>query len=61
VVKEDSKIGEHRVAIVPGNVTKLTKAGATVLVEKDAGLMSGFTDEQVGEIFQYSNYGTHKI
>ena len=38
--------GEHRVAIVPGNVLKLKKAGATVKIEKGAGVLSGFTDVQ---------------
>jgi H+-translocating NAD(P) transhydrogenase len=38
--------GEHRVAIVPANVVKLKKAGATVKVETGAGLLSGFTDAQ---------------
>ena len=36
--------GEHRVAIVPVNVLKLKKAGATVRIEKGAGALSGFTD-----------------
>lgn len=46
-VPKETSSGEHRVAIVPGNVTKLTKAGATVIVEQNAGTLSGFTDEQV--------------
>lgn len=37
---------ETRVALVPESVAKLVKAGATVVVEKDAGLASGFTTEQ---------------
>eukprot|EP01036_Dinobryon_divergens_P022104 gene22104-30339_t len=45
-VPKETSSGEHRVAIVPGNVTKLTKAGATVIVENNAGALSGFTDEQ---------------
>jgi len=47
VPKEDHASGEHRVAIVPGNVIKLKKAGASVVVENDAGIMSGFSNEQV--------------
>ena len=49
-VPKETSSGEHRVAIVPGNVTKLTKAGATVIVEQNAGALSGFTDEQVIEL-----------
>lgn len=37
---------ETRVALVPESVAKLVKAGATVVVEKDAGLLAGFTTEQ---------------
>lgn len=36
--------GEKRVAITPPNVKDLTKKGATVQVQKDAGLGSGFAD-----------------
>jgi len=36
--------GEHRVALIPSNVTKLTKAGAMIKMESNAGAMSGFTD-----------------
>jgi NAD(P) transhydrogenase len=45
-VPKESLEGEQRVAIVPGNVTKLKKAGATIKIETGAGLGSGFTDEQ---------------
>ena len=41
--------GEHRVAIVPLNVIKLAKAGATVRIESGAGALSGFTDLQYTE------------
>ncbi|QDU77075.1 NAD(P) transhydrogenase subunit alpha part 1 [Bremerella volcania] len=38
--------GEQRVALVPGSVPNLTKAGATILVEKGAGTAAGFPDQQ---------------
>ena len=37
---------ESRVALVPESVGKLVKAGATVVVEHDAGLAAGFPDAQ---------------
>jgi NAD(P) transhydrogenase subunit alpha len=37
---------EARVALVPDSVTRLVKGGATVTIEKDAGLASGFPDSQ---------------
>ena len=37
--------GENRVAAVPDVVSKLIKAGFEVLIEKDAGLNAGFTDD----------------
>jgi hypothetical protein len=46
-VPKESLEGEYRVALVPENIVKLKKAGATVLIEKGAGLASGFTDAQV--------------
>jgi len=44
-VPKESLEGEHRVALTPVHVSKLKKAGATIQIEKDAGLGSGFTDE----------------
>ena len=41
--------GEHRVAMVPINVVKLKKAGATVRIESGAGVLSGFTDVQYAD------------
>ena len=41
--------GEHRVAMVPINVVKLKKAGATVRIESGAGVLSGFTDLQYAD------------
>src|SRR3954463_14437819 len=37
--------GERRVALVPEVVAQLTRAGHRVIVERDAGLRAGFTDE----------------
>ncbi len=37
---------EKRVGLVPESVARLVKAGHTVTVERDAGLASGFTNEQ---------------
>ena len=37
--------GERRVALVPEVVAQLTRAGHRVMVERDAGLRAGFTDE----------------
>lgn len=44
-VPKESLEGEKRVALVPVNVTKLVKAGATVLIEKDAGFGSGYSND----------------
>jgi NAD(P) transhydrogenase subunit alpha len=37
--------GERRVALVPEVVVQLTRAGHRVIVERDAGLRAGFTDD----------------
>lgn len=37
--------GENRVAAVPDAISKLIKSGFEVLIEKDAGLNAGFTDD----------------
>jgi NAD(P) transhydrogenase subunit alpha len=37
---------ETRVGLVPESVGKLVKGGATVIIERDAGLASGFANEQ---------------
>ena len=50
-VPKESLEGELRVGLVPVNVTKLIKAGASVKIERDAGLLSGFDNasyEKVG-------------
>ena len=43
-VPKEQLPGEARVALIPGNVTKLMKAGASVTVQAGAGEGSGFTD-----------------
>lgn len=45
VIKEQ-KEGEGRVAATPQNVAKMVEAGNEVLVEKDAGKGSGFSDNE---------------
>ena len=45
-VPKESLEGEQRVALVPSNVTKLLKAGATVHIERNAGVASGYADEK---------------
>lgn len=54
-VPKEIKNNENRVAITPAGVVSFVKAGHTVLVEKEAGLGSGFTDEQ------YANVGAEII
>lgn len=44
-VPKESLDGEHRVALSPQNIGKLTKAGATINIETLAGDLSGFSDE----------------
>ena len=45
-ILKEIKIDENRVAITPAGVEVMTKGGHTVLVEKDAGTVSGFEDAQ---------------
>ncbi len=44
-VAKEIKESEYRVAAVPSAVTELTRKGHEVIVEHDAGLGSGYTDE----------------
>ncbi|MCH8488058.1 MAG: alanine dehydrogenase [Candidatus Cyclonatronum sp.] len=44
-VPKEIKTHENRVALLPSGVTELLKHGHEVIVEKDAGLGSGFPDE----------------
>ncbi len=45
-ILKEIKIDENRVAITPAGVEVMTKGGHTVLVETDAGRVSGFEDSQ---------------
>ncbi len=45
-VPKESAARETRVGLVPESVAKLVKSGATVVVQNNAGLASGFTNEQ---------------
>jgi alanine dehydrogenase len=45
-VPKEIKTNENRVALVPGGAATLVQAGHTVLVEKGAGVGSGFEDKQ---------------
>lgn len=43
---KEIKNNEYRVGMIPANVVSYVKAGHTVLIETDAGLSSGFTNEE---------------
>ena len=45
-VPKEIKNNENRVAITPAGVVNMVKNGHEVLIEKGAGLGSGFTDEE---------------
>ena len=45
-VAKESFPGEHRVALVPGSLAPLTKAGYEILVQQGAGETAGFPDSQ---------------
>jgi NAD(P) transhydrogenase subunit alpha len=45
VVPKETRVGEKRVAATPATISKLTKLGFEVSVEKDAGLSSLFSNE----------------
>ena len=48
-VVSESAPGERRVALVPGAVSALTKAGAQILMEAGAGVRAGFSDSEYVE------------
>lgn len=48
VPKEEAS-GERRVALVPAHIGSLTKAGVDVVVQRNAGYASGYTDEAYQE------------
>lgn len=43
-VPKETRAGEARVALVPGVLAQLVKAGYEILVEHDAGIAAGYTD-----------------
>jgi NAD(P) transhydrogenase len=45
-VPKESNVGEARVGLVPLHVAKLVKAGAAVTVQANAGVLSGFQDDE---------------
>ena len=45
-VPREIKPGEKRVAVVPDIISKLTKAGLSVVIESNAGLASEYADDQ---------------
>jgi NAD(P) transhydrogenase subunit alpha len=45
-VPKEVKPGEKRVALVPDIISKLTKAGLSVVIESNAGLASEYADDQ---------------
>lgn len=48
-VPKEIKTHENRIALVPGGAMELIRNGHSVLVEKDGGVGSGFTDDQYRE------------
>jgi alanine dehydrogenase len=49
-VPKEIKNNENRVALTPSGVVSFVKAGHAVLIEKGAGIGSGFTDEQYSDV-----------
>lgn len=47
---KEIKKGEHRVTVTPSEASTIVNDGHKVLVQKDAGLKSGFTNEQYEEV-----------
>lgn len=45
-IPKERKKGENRVALTPAGAHALVQAGHTVLIEKEAGLLSGFSDAE---------------
>lgn len=44
-IPKEIKVQEYRVAITPAGVETLTEAGHQVIMERGAGIVSGFTDD----------------
>ena len=49
-VPKETKTNENRVALVPAGCEAFAAAGHTVIVEKGAGLGSGFPDDAYSEV-----------
>ncbi|MEX2111011.1 MAG: Re/Si-specific NAD(P)(+) transhydrogenase subunit alpha [Gemmatimonadaceae bacterium] len=49
-VPREIATGERRVALVPEVVQQLTRAGHRVIIQRDAGLRAGFTDEAYRDV-----------
>ncbi|MHC4584862.1 MAG: alanine dehydrogenase, partial [Planctomycetota bacterium] len=49
-VPKETKTDEYRVALLPVGAQLLCRDGHTVLIEQEAGLGSGFDDEQYSEV-----------
>ncbi|MEZ5198710.1 MAG: hypothetical protein R2764_20690 [Bacteroidales bacterium] len=47
---KEHKTEEYRVALLPAQAKELVKGGHTVFVESDAGIHSGYTDDQYREL-----------
>ena len=47
---KETKVGEKRIALVPEHVKKLIDAGHRVLIEKDAGIGAGFSDQEYARV-----------
>ncbi|NWF67739.1 MAG: alanine dehydrogenase [Chloroflexi bacterium] len=45
-IPKEIKVDEHRIALPPGGVRELVRYGHQVLVEQNAGVGSGFTDDE---------------
>jgi len=60
-VPKEIKTNENRVAMTPGGVEALVSKGHQVVVEKDAGLNSGFPDELYLEAGASINPSAHDV
>ncbi len=49
-IPKETKIGEHRIAIIPEHAKQLIDAGHRVFIEKDAGNKAGFPDQEYAKV-----------
>jgi len=47
---KETKVGEKRIALIPEHVKKLIDAGHRIMIEKDAGLGAGFSDQEYARV-----------